>query len=108
MMIVTQIAVLTLKEEPVNGSIPVGLLNAMKSARAHVQEATGTFFYHFQSIEDRKKIFVLGEWESIEFHMDVFLKRPENIEKVKSFVEWVDVRNITTIHLDVRDNGRTT
>jgi hypothetical protein len=75
----------------------------LRSNLAHAKEVmqnyTGNTFYYFQQTEDPSYIYVIGEWQSLDQHLDQFIPSAENkllldLLKDQLTVEWL-------LHADV-------
>jgi quinol monooxygenase YgiN len=101
-MTVTEVALLRLAS-----SITIedaNLRSALVRAKAVMQDYTGNTFYYFQQIEDPSCIYIFGEWESLDQHMNHFIPSPENqalLESLKDSmtVDWLLHANVS--HADL-------
>jgi hypothetical protein len=71
-------------------------MSAFRDARVFVQGKTGNSYYHFQEVEDPTRVYVLGEWETAEWHYQ-FLR--DNKSKAGSYGDVFGHDGM--IHLDV-------
>lgn len=96
-MTVTELALLRLLP-PTTVSTP-SLMATLAKGKTAMQNFTGRRFYYLQQVEDPALIYVFGEWESLDQHMNGFVASSENKElldvlKDQMVIEWV-------VHLDV-------
>ena len=96
-MTVTELALLRLLP-PTTVSTP-SLMATLAKGKTAMQNFTGRRFYYLQQVEDPALIYVFGEWESLDQHMNGFVASSENKElldvlKGQMAIEWV-------VHLDV-------
>lgn len=71
----------------------------LAQAKSVMEKYTGNTFYYFQQIEDPSLIYILGEWESLDQHMNHFIPSADNqallgLLEDKITVEWL-------LHADV-------
>ncbi|KAH7096067.1 hypothetical protein FB567DRAFT_48457 [Paraphoma chrysanthemicola] len=91
-MPVTEIALLRLSS---NVSInDAQLRSKLVHAKKVMQDFTGRSFYYFEQIEDSSNVYIVGEWESLDQHMNVFIPSEANqalLEALKDnlTVEWL-------------------
>lgn len=96
-MSVTEIALLRL---PSNVGInDAQLRSKLVHAKKVMQGFTGRSFYYFEQIEDTSNVYIVGEWESVDQHMNIFIPSEANralLEALKDdlIVEWL-------LHVDV-------
>jgi heme-degrading monooxygenase HmoA len=101
-MTITEIALLHLAS-----SITVenaDLRSALAHAKAVMEGYTGNNFYYFQQIEDPSYIYIFGEWESLDQHMNHFIPGAENqalleLLKDRMTVDWLLHANVS--HADL-------
>ena len=96
-MTITEIALLRLSSNVTLDD--AGLRSNLAHAKTVMQNYTGRTFYYLQQIEDPMCIYVLGEWESLDQHMNGFIPGSDNQALLESLnglisVEWL-------LHLDV-------
>jgi hypothetical protein len=70
------------------------LLTNLKVVLKVSEEYTGHRFYYLQQIEDPSLLYLVGEWDSLEQHMQGFIPSQENQELLESLkgmvgVEWL-------------------
>jgi quinol monooxygenase YgiN len=75
------------------------LLANLAQAKSLMERYTGNTFYYFQQTEDPSFIYIIGEWESLDQHMNYFIPSAENqamldLLKDQVTVEWL-------LHADV-------
>ncbi|KAF3053144.1 hypothetical protein E8E11_010545 [Didymella keratinophila] len=73
-------------------------------ARSVMQEHTGRNFYYLQRVEDPSYIYVIGEWDSLDQHMNDFIPSADNqalLEDLKGLlsVDWL--LHIDASHADL-------
>jgi quinol monooxygenase YgiN len=96
-MAVTEIALLRLSS---NDTLDDANLRAkLAHAKAVMQEYTGRVFYYFHQIEDPTLVYIIGEWDTLDQHMEQFIPSERNqavLESLKDdlLVEWL-------LHADV-------
>jgi heme-degrading monooxygenase HmoA len=101
-MTITEIALLHLAS-----SITVenaNLRSALARAKAVMEGYTRNNFYYFQQIEDPSYIYIFGEWESLDQHMNHFIPGAENqalleLLKDRMTVDWLLHANVS--HADL-------
>lgn len=91
-MTVTEIALLHLSPDVTLDD--VNLRSNLAHAKTIMQSYTGRTFYYLQQIEDPMCIYILGEWESLDQHMNDFIPGSDNQALLKSLkglisVEWL-------------------
>jgi hypothetical protein len=100
-MPVTEIALLKLLPDIDISSL---LLRAcLRKAKTTMEKASGSEFWYYHSIDRPEQIYILGQWPSVDFHMDEFIPSPENLDllallKDQITVEWM-------FHVDI-DQGK--
>jgi quinol monooxygenase YgiN len=75
-MTVTEVALLRVKPETTVGD-PKLRFN-LAHAKDIMQKYTGNTFYYFQQTEDPTYIYIIGEWESLDQHMNHFIPSADN------------------------------
>jgi quinol monooxygenase YgiN len=80
------------------------LRSVLAQAKAVMQDYTGNTFYYFQQIEDPSYVYIFGEWESLDQHMNHFIPSAANqalLEslKDKATVDWLLHANVA--HADL-------
>lgn len=73
-------------------------------ARTVMQDFTGRTFYYLQQVEDPSFIYIFGEWNSLDQHMNEFIPSAENralLEGLKDLlsVDWL--LHVDTPHADL-------
>nr|AHG26151.1 dimeric alpha-beta barrel [Shiraia sp. slf14] len=101
-MVVTEIALLRLWSGVVIGN--ADLKSKLAHAKKVMQDYTGRQFYYYQQIEDPSCIYIIGEWESLDQHMNHFIPSRDNqsvLESLKDLlaVEWL--QHIDVSHIDL-------
>jgi heme-degrading monooxygenase HmoA len=95
-MAITEIALLQLS--PGVTSIHADLRTKLTRAKEIMQDYTGRTFYYFQQCEDPSYFYVVGEWESLEQHMNVYIPSEANQALLKSLGEELSV--VWLLHID--------
>jgi heme-degrading monooxygenase HmoA len=96
-MTITEIALLHLAS-----SITIedaDLRSALAHAKAVMEGYTGNTFYYFQQTEDPSYIYIFGEWESLDQHMNHFIPGAENQAVLESLKDKMTVDWL--LHADV-------
>jgi len=89
-MPITELALLRLSSNVTIDDVRAKLAHAKKV----MQDYTGRTFYYFQQTEDPTYIYIIGEWDSLDQHMNHFIPTKENqavlvgLEDMLS-VEWL-------------------
>ncbi|KAL6708408.1 hypothetical protein ACN47E_002671 [Coniothyrium glycines] len=101
-MPITEIALLGLL--PGASIDDVHLRSKLARAKSLMQNYTGRSFYYFQQLEDPSQLYIFGEWDSLEQHMEDFIPGPENqailaLLKDDLGVEWL--QHIDTPHTNL-------
>lgn len=96
-MTVTEIAVLRLKPG-IEITHPT-LTTNLRKAKDAMESNTGFPFHYRQALEDPSLIYVLGEWESPEYHWNVWIPSETNKELVDLLTPILDIEWM--FHLDV-------
>lgn len=96
-MSITEIALLHLA--PGVSIDDVTLRSRLAHAKVVMQDYTGRTFYYLQQVEDPSYIYIIGEWESSDQHMNDFIPSLDNQTVLKSLegllsVDWL-------LHIDV-------
>ncbi|KAF2202713.1 hypothetical protein GQ43DRAFT_302885 [Delitschia confertaspora ATCC 74209] len=87
-MAVTELALLHIVP-PLTAS-DASLRSKLKHAKTLMESFTGRQFYYLQQIEDPSYIYVLGEWDSVQQHMEGFIPSSDNqgvLESLKGQLE---------------------
>lgn len=96
-MPITEIALLRLASgTPIDDAI---LRKNLAHAKAIMQSYTGNTFYYFQQTEDPSYIYIVGEWESLDQHMNHFIPSADNQSLLESLKDQLSVDWL--IHADV-------
>jgi hypothetical protein len=98
-MTITEIALLSLPSGVtfVNVDLRAKLANAKKV----MQDFTGRTFYYLQQCEDPSHIYIIGEWDSLDQHMNDFIPSAANqalLENLKDDMSVVWLLHIATSH----------
>ena len=95
-MAITEVALLHLSSGLTieNGDLRAKLAHAKKV----MQHYTTRTFYYLEQIEDPSYIYIIGEWDSLEQHLDHFIPGQENQAVLKSLKDEVSVNWL--IHID--------
>lgn len=101
-MTVTEIALLHLS--PNVAIDDTNLYSKLAQAKIVMQDYTGRMFYYLQQMEDPMNIYIVGEWDSLEQHMNEFIPSAKNqmlLESLKGLlsVEWL--LHIDASHADL-------
>jgi heme-degrading monooxygenase HmoA len=96
-MTVTELALLRLSPNVTieDASLRANLLHA----KAVMQDYTGRVFYYFQQTEDPTLIYVVGEWDTLDQHMDGFIPSEQNQALLETLKDSVSVEWL--LHADV-------
>jgi heme-degrading monooxygenase HmoA/quinol monooxygenase YgiN len=91
-MAITEIALLHLSPNVTIQSPDLRL--ALSNAKTVMQSYTSRTFYYFQQVEDPTYIYIFGEWDSLDQHMNQFIPGAENqalLQTLKDLltVEWL-------------------
>ena len=91
-MAITEIALLHLS--PNVTILDPDLRSALSNAKMIMQRYTNRAFYYFQQVEDPTYIYIFGEWDSLDQHMNQFIPGAENQALLQSLkglltVEWL-------------------
>jgi heme-degrading monooxygenase HmoA len=96
-MTITELALLRLSP---NVTIEDANLRAnLSHAKTAMQEYTGRVFYYFQQTEDPTLVYVVGEWESLDQHMNGFIPSEQNQALLGSLKDSMSVEWL--LHADV-------
>lgn len=100
-MTITEIALLHISDgvSPSHASFHAKLAEAKKVMQDH----TGRVFYWMQQIEDPRNIYVIGEWDSLDHHMQGFIPSPENQKLLQLLKEEISVKWL--VHIDAPHAG---
>jgi quinol monooxygenase YgiN len=101
-MTITEIALLSLPSgvTSINADLRAKLANAKKV----MQDFAGRTFYYLQQCEDPSHIYIIGEWESLDQHMNDFIPSEANqalLESLKDELSVVWLLHIDTQHADL-------
>lgn len=101
-MTVTEIALLHLLQGLTISDADVR--SKLAHARTVMQDHTGRTFYYLQQVEDPSYIYIIGEWDSLDQHMNGFIPSAENqalLEDLKDSlsVDWL--LHVDTPHADL-------
>ncbi|KAJ4353370.1 uncharacterized protein N0V89_005099 [Didymosphaeria variabile] len=97
-MPVTELSRLTLKKELKEEPKTV-VIRALSRAKKLMEDFTGHDFHLYQEIENANHIYILGQWESVEQHMNEWIPSEANQGLLKDLVSFVEVDYL--FHLDV-------
>jgi heme-degrading monooxygenase HmoA len=75
------------------------LRSKLAHAKIVMQDYTGRTFYYLQQVEDPALIYIFGEWDSLDQHMNKFIPGAENQELLKSLKDLLSVDWL--LHIDV-------
>jgi len=76
------------------------LTSAFRKASKAMQDFSGHPFYFLHSIDNPDKVYVLGEWPSVEAHVKDFIPEDENQNIVNEIKDRVEIVRLG--HFDVR------
>src|SRR5438045_3317769 len=107
-MTVTEIALLHIL--PAHKISDQSIFSDLAHAIQVLRKASGYSFYLYQQIEDPHFLYILGTWQSVSYHRDIFLPSPENqsllsLVKDRISVEWmfhVSNTNLSDITTDAQ------
>jgi quinol monooxygenase YgiN len=88
-MTITEIALLHLTSSATIEDVT--LRSVLAQAKAVMQDYTGNTFYYFQQIEDPSYVYIFGEWESLDQHMNHFIPSAANQALLESLKDKVAV-----------------
>lgn len=96
-MTITEIALLHLSPDVTIDD--TNFRSKLAHAKTVMQDYTGRTFYYLQQVEDPTYIYIIGEWDSLNQHMNDFIPGTENqtvLESLKGLmsVDWL-------LHIDV-------
>ncbi|KAH6614957.1 hypothetical protein C7974DRAFT_402976 [Boeremia exigua] len=96
-MTITEVALLHLLQDVAIDD--TSLRSKLAQAKAIMQDYTGRTFYYLQQVEDPTYVYIVGEWQSLDQHMNLFIPSEDNQALLKSLegllsVEWL-------LHIDV-------
>jgi quinol monooxygenase YgiN len=95
-MTITEIALLLLSPD-ITISNP-DLRSKLSHAKTIMQNYTSHTFYYMQQIEDPAYIYIIGEWDSLDQHMNHFIPGPENQAVLASLKDALTVPQLE--HID--------
>lgn len=95
-MTVTEIALLHLSKGVTVGDAEVR--SKLAHARTVMQKYTGRTFYYLQQVEDPSYIYIIGEWESFDQHMNKFIPSADNQALLEDLHDLLDVEWL--LHID--------
>jgi quinol monooxygenase YgiN len=95
-MAITEIALLHLSPHVTIQS--PDLRSALGNAKTVMENYTGRRFYYFQQVEDPAYIYIFGEWDSLDQHMNQFIPSEENQALLRSLKDLLTVEWL--IHID--------
>lgn len=80
------------------------LLSNLAHAKKTMQDYTGNTFYYFQQTEDPSYIYIVGEWDSLDQHLNHFIPSTENqallgLLKDQMTVNWLIHANVSHAEL---------
>lgn len=96
-MAITEIAQLRLL--PPTTADDASLRSKLAHAKAVMEKYTGRNFLYLQQIEDPSIVYVIGEWDSLDQHMNGFIPAAENQALLESLKDELTVDWL--LHLDV-------
>jgi len=76
------------------------LVSVLRRASKAMQDFSGCSFYFLHSIDNPDKVYVLGEWPSVEVHVEDFVPGEENKNIVNEVKDKVEIVRLG--HFDVR------
>ncbi|KAF1944523.1 hypothetical protein EJ02DRAFT_452385 [Clathrospora elynae] len=80
------------------------LRSNLSHAKTVMQNYTGHTFYYLQQIEDPAYVYIIGEWESLDQHMNHFIPSSDNqvvLESLKDALTVVRLEHIDAPHADL-------
>lgn len=91
-MTITELALLRLLPPTLADDAP--LRSKLSHAKAVMENYTGNRFYYLQQVEDPSLLYIVGEWESLDQHMNDFIPSAENQALLESLkddltVDWL-------------------
>jgi heme-degrading monooxygenase HmoA len=95
-MTITEIALLSLSSHVI--SINTDLSAKLANAKKIMQEFTGRRFYYLQQCEDPSLIYIIGEWDSLDQHMNEFIPSESNQAVLESLKD--DLSVLWLLHID--------
>ncbi|KAJ8114776.1 hypothetical protein OPT61_g3422 [Boeremia exigua] len=100
-MTITEVALLHLLPNVVIDD--TDLRSKLAQAKKIMQNYTGRTFHYLQQVEDPAYIYIIGEWESLDQHMNEFIPSTDNQALLESLqgslsVDWL-------LHIDVSHAG---
>ena len=76
------------------------LISALRRASKAMEDFSGCPFYFLHSIDNSNKVYVLGEWPSVEAHVKNFIPGEENQNIVNEVKDKIEIVRLG--HFDVR------
>ena len=101
-MTITEIALLHLR--PGVTIEDANLRSKLAHAKVVMQDYTERTFYYMQQVEDPALVYIFGEWDSLDQHMNKFIPSAENQELLESLKDLLSVDwllHINVPHADV-------
>lgn len=101
-MTVTEIALLHLAH--IATADDTDVRSKLAHARSVMRQYTGRAFYYLQQIEDPSYIYIIGEWKSLDQHMNDFIPGADNqalLEDLKSLLSVGWLLHIDAPHADL-------
>lgn len=95
-MPITEIALLRLL--PPTSPSDSSLLTKLSHAKQVMQDYTNRTFYYLQQLEDPTLIYIIGEWDSLDQHMNHFIPSPANQTLLETLKNDLTVEYL--IHID--------
>lgn len=96
-MAITEIALLRLS--PGVTTHNPDLRSALSHAKTVMQSYTSRNFYYFQQTEDPSYIYIFGEWDSLDQHLNQFIPSADNQAVLQSLKDLLSVEWL--LHIDV-------
>ncbi|RAR06588.1 dimeric alpha-beta barrel domain-containing protein [Stemphylium lycopersici] len=82
----------------------VALRSKLSHAKTVMQKYTGHAFYYMQQIEEPALVYIVGEWDSLDQHMDKFIPSADNqalLESLKGALTVERLEHIDVPHADL-------
>jgi quinol monooxygenase YgiN len=101
-MTITEIALLLLSPGTMVDN--PDLRSNLSLAKTTMQNYTGHTFYYMQQVEDPAYIYIIGEWDSLDQHMNEFIPGPDNqavLEGLKDLLTVPRLEHIDAPHADL-------
>lgn len=95
-MAITEVALLRLTPPTTAGN--ESLLTKLAHAKHVMQDYTNRTFFYLQQIEDPSLIYIIGEWDSLDQHMNGFIPSPANQSLLETLKSELTVEYL--IHID--------